>query len=395
MLNDSKIRQAKPAERQYKLTDSNGLYLLVKPNGTKLWRYKFAFAGKENTYSIGIYPEVTLSDARKARDEAKAMVKRGINPNLAKQQERVRQTSEHLNTFEVVANEWFTQKSKKISAGYVTQIESTLRLHITPALGKYPIATITSQQVLQLLNVLIKKDKLRMAILVRQIISMIFSHAIINLKAENDPTTALANLITIKSNDIEHAEPMSKQDIADLVNRLHTFKGMRTTAIALQMLLYTFVRTIELRRAEWADFRFDEALWIIPAEKMKRGRTHTVPLSNQVLSLLNELKTITGNGRYLFPNSRRPTDMMSATTVNRALEHIDMRYTGHDFRATASTYLNEFEFDDRYIEFQLAHLDKNSTRASYNHAHYLKQRTEMMQFWSDFIDETYAKYYPS
>ena len=159
MLNDSKIRQAKPAERQYKLTDSNGLYLLVKPNGTKLWRYKFAFAGKENTYSIGIYPEVTLSDARKARDEAKAMVKRGINPNLAKQQERVRQTSEHLNTFEVVANEWFTQKSKKISAGYVTQIERTLRLHITPALGKYPVATITSQQVLQLLNVLIKKDK--------------------------------------------------------------------------------------------------------------------------------------------------------------------------------------------------------------------------------------------
>ena len=128
---------------------------------------------------------------------------------------------------------------------------------------------------------------------------------------------------------------------------------------------------------------------------MKRGRTHTVPLSNQVLSLLNELKTITGNGRYLFPNSRRPTDMMSATTVNRALEHIDMRYTGHDFRATASTYLNEFEFDDRYIEFQLAHLDKNSTRASYNHAQYLKQRTEMMQFWSDFVDETYAKYYPS
>ena len=182
---------------------------------------------------------------------------------------------------------------------------------------------------------------------------------------------------------------MSREDIADFLKRLDAYGGNRTTAIALRLLLLTFVRTVEMRKAEWTDFNLDESEWRIPAEKMKMRRTHIVPLARNTVDLLRELQQITGAGRWLFPNNRRPRDVMSATTVNRALEHMGYAsgaVTGHDFRATASTRLHEMGFRSEFIELQLAHVERNRVKAAYNHADYLPERRQMVQAWADWLD---------
>lgn len=386
-LTDLKIRRSKPDAKAYKVADSGGLYIEVRPTGSKLWRYRYRIAGKENVFALGEYPDVSLSDARTARDEAKALVKQGIHPSHVRQAEKLNNIAEGANTFQAISEEYAEQKAKKWSVRYADQYRRAMEANVYPYIGKLPIKNVTSPHILEILRRMDKNGAPTYAIMVRQWCSSVFRYAASTMRADSDPAAALKGAITRP--DIEHARAMEAGEITQFWERLGKFGGNRTTGIAIELMLLTFVRTAEIRTAEWVDFDLDGALWKIPASKMKKSRVHLVPLSAQALRLLRELHTITGNGRWLFPNTRRPKDVMSATTVNRALEYMGYStgdVTGHDFRATASTNLYEMGYPEAHIEMQLAHVKKDKTAAAYNHAKYLAERTRMMQDWADWVE---------
>jgi integrase len=386
-LTDVKIRQAKAAGRALKLTDSNGLYLEVRPSGAKLWRYRYRIAGKENVFAIGAYPAVSLQQARQARDEARSLVKQGIHPAHARQAQIMHQTAANTTTFEAVAREWLDRNRDRWTAYYHRQATRCLEQNAFPRIGRMPIRHVTAAHILDVLRDMERRGAHTYAIQMRQWCSAVFRHAIVTLRADSDPAAALKG--AIQRPKINHSRPMSAEDLADFKRSLARYGGHRTTVIALWLLLYTFVRTVELRKAKWSEIDLDRREWRIPADRMKMRRTHIVPLARQSIALLNELCLITGACAWLFPNMRRPGDAMSATTINRALEHMGYPpgcWTGHDFRATASTRLHEMGFKPEVIERQLAHAETNRTRAAYNHAEYLDERREMMQSWADYLD---------
>jgi len=383
MLTDTKIRQTKPADKPQKLTNSNGLYLLINPNGSKLWRYRFRLGGKETVFAIGAYPTVNLAQARAARDAARELVKQGINPAHNRASMLAEQIADNRNTFSAIAEEFIASKQGK-SQTYINGIRRDFKTYVYPTIGNLPINTITPQQVMTCLDKCKSKGVIVTGINVRQRMSSVFMLAIRTLRAERDPTLAFKEYF--QRPPIQNAEALSKVEIGEFVRHLKAYNGSRTVVIAIWLLLYTASRTIEIRRAEWADFQLDEGLWTIPANKMKKRRPHTVPLSRQTCALLRELYTISGNGKLLFPNSRRPAEMMSAITINRALEYMGVQFSGHDFRATAATRLFEMDYPKEHIDAQLAHAPDNSTDAAYYHAKFIRQRQEMMQTWADFVD---------
>ena len=386
-LTDVKIRQARAADKLLKLTDSNGLYLEVKPNGSKLWRYRYRIAGKENLFAVGEYPAMSLQDARKARDDARELVKQGIHPSHARQSTIAGQLAKNADTFEAVAREWLERKREKWTPYYHKQATSCLEQNAFPKIGRLPIRNVTAHHLLEFLQTMEKRGAETYALQLRQWCSAIFRFAVVTLRADADPAAALKG--AIHRPQVNHSKPMSREQIGDFKARLTRYGGNRTTVVAMRLMLYTFVRTVELRKAHWDEFDLVGAEWKIPAERMKMRRLHLVPLSRQAVALLNELRRITGAGDWLFPNFRRPDDVMSATTINRALEHMGYSsglWTGHDFRATASTQLHEMGFRPDVIERQLAHVEENKTKKAYNHAEYMVERREMLQAWSDWID---------
>lgn len=391
-LTDIQIRKAKPAEKLYKLTDGHRLYLVVKPNGTKLWWFQYRLDSKQHTYSIGVYPEISLAGARAERDQARDLVAKGIHPTHARHAERGQNIASATNTFRVVADEWLSEKKPHVSDYYYKQIKSGLLDDIYPSIGQLPLSSVTTSHVLDILTRVKKRGASCVAINLRQWISQIFLYAIVTQRADTDPAAPLKGFITRP--EINHAQAMKPADIVEFMRRLSRFGGNRTTALAIRLMMLTFVRTNELRHAEWSEFDFERGIWSIPAAKMKMRRVHMVPLSTQALELLTELKRITGSGRYLFPNTRRPDTCMSGTTINRAIEYMGYQsatWTGHDWRATAQTQLLEMGFPEQHTEVQLAHAKKSKTQAAYNHAVYLPQRTEMMQSWADWLDKRLAE----
>lgn len=388
-LNDTRIRAAKPADKPYTLQDGSGLYLEVRPSGAKVWRYRFWLTSeKDGRYTIGEYPSVSLSDARRERERAREMVKQGVNPTFEKQTDKLRQATVRAETFEAVAREWIGKMKARWTPYYLTQVERGMAGDIFPCIGRLPMKTITAAHVLEILRRAERRGAEAVAINLRQWCSAVFRYAVATLRADFDPAAALRG--AVMRPQIEHAKPMTRDQIGDFLIRLGEFGGNRTTAIALRLVLLCFVRTVEIRKAEWSEIDVERAEWKIPAEKMKMRRPHIVPLPRQAVTALKELKGITGAGRWLFPNNRRPADVMSATTLNRALEYMGYdtgTVTAHDFRATASTRLHEMGFRPDVIERQLAHVERNKTKAAYNHAEYLSERREMMQAWANWIDQ--------
>lgn len=386
-LTDIKIRQAKAIDKTLKLADANGLYLEVKPGGAKLWRYRYRIAGKENLYAIGDYPTITLSEARKVRDEARELIKKGLHPAHARQNERLLKIAANNDTFKAIAEEWIEKKRRGWAPYYLKQIEHGMKADIYPRIGRLPIRAVTPADVLAILDRTSRRGAETVAINLRQWCSAVFRYAVATLRADNDPAAPLRGAIIRPP--VNHSKPLSREEIADFLKRLDGYGGNRTTAIALRLLLLTFVRTVEMRKAEWTEFNFDQSEWRIPPARMKMRRMHIVPLARSTVDLLRELQQITGAGRWLFPNTRRPHDVMSATTVNRALEYMGYAsgaVTGHDFRATASTRLHEMGFRSEFIELQLAHVERNRVKAAYNHADYLPERRQMVQAWADWLD---------
>ncbi len=389
MLTDLKVRQAKATGKTYKLTDGNGLYLEVMPMGAKHWRYKYRISKKENRFAIGNYPEVSLQDARIERDNARELVKKGIHPAHARQQKRAEKQTDNAVTFRLVAQEWLDRKREHWTPYYHKQASQCLEQNAYPHIGKLPIREVKSADLLNIMKTMEARGAETYALHLRQWCSSIFRYAIVTLRAEGDPAAALKGAIIRPK--VNHCRAMDRTDIRDFLRRLEGYGGNLTTVIILRLLMYLFVRTVELRKARWEEFDLDSAGWMIPAERMKMRRVHLVPLSTQAVELLTVLQGVTGAGVWLFPNFRRPTDCMSATTVNRALEHMGYPsgvWTGHDFRATASTRLHENGFSSVVIERQLAHVEGNKSKAAYNHAEYLAERRSMMQAWADWIDAT-------
>lgn len=397
-LTDTKVRNAKPSAKPHKLPDGQGLYLDVRPSGAKIWRYRYwIMPEKDGIYTIGEYPGVSLSDARREREWAREQVKQGINPTHAKEAERLRRLGEAANTFEAVAREWIEQNRAHWSAGYLDQVETYLGRDVFPKIGSLPIRMVTAAHLLGIIRAVEDRGAKSIAVLIRQWSGQIFRYAAATLRADSDPSAVLRG--AIKREPVRHNPPLSKDEIPRFLNLVGVYGGYRGTVIALKLMLYTFVRTVELRKAEWTEFDLGAAEWRVPADRMKMkkqmkvGESHIVPLSRQAVELLAELKTLSGGRQYLFPNLRTPKTCMTATTINKALERMGYagKFSGHGFRSTASTMLHELGWNEKAIERQLAHAERNKVKAAYNHAEYLAERREMMQAWSDWIDELARK----
>lgn len=392
-LTDIKVRSAKPAEKPYKLQDGQGLYLDVRPSGAKIWRYRYWLTPeKDGLFTIGDYPGVSLSEARKSREWAREQVKLGLNPTIVKQAEKARRIDEAAETFESVALEWIEHNRDHWSKRYCDQAEGYMKADVFPHIGTLPIRSVEAAHLLPILKRVEKRGASSIAKLIRQWSGQIFRYAVASGRAGGDPSTSLKG--ALKRRAVRHNPPLSKANIPVLLKKLDDYGGYITTRIAVRVMLHTWTRTQELRLGEWVEFDLDGAEWRIPAERMKMakhmlpGEVHIVPLSRQVVAMLRELHTITGGRKHLFPNLRSPNACMTGTTINRVLERLGFagEFSGHGFRSTASTFLHELGYDEKVIDRQLAHAERNKTKAAYNHAEYLPLRREMMQAWSDWID---------
>ena len=390
-LTDAKIRNAKPTDKPIKLTDAGGLYLDVRPTGTKLWRYRYRIAGKENLFAVGEYPALSLAEARTKRAEARELVKRGIHPSHERQATRLMTHSANANTFEAVGREWIEKKKPTWTPYYLRQVERFLASDVFPHVGPLPIRSVTAAHLLEIVRRIEGRGAETVALMVRQWSSAIFRYAVATLRADTDPAAALKG--AIHRPRTKHAKPLSRDQIADFMRAVDDYGGYRTTVIALRLMLLTFVRTKELRETPWTEIDLDRGEWRIRAQRMKMRQPHIVPLSRQTVVLLRELHTHTGGRDFLFPNYRNPNTCMTGTTLNRALERMGFNgrdsigFSAHGFRATASTILNEIGIRPDVIERQLAHADRNTVRAAYNQGEYLEERRAMMQQWADLLSE--------
>jgi integrase len=386
-LSDTKIRQAKPGPKAYKLADGGGLFVLVHPNGSRYWRLKYRSNGKERLFAIGVYPEISLAQARGEALEAKQLIRDGADPVLERRRRRS-EVGSGSATFQAIAEEWIATRSNEWAPTYREAVRSALAANLYPQIGCYPVRAITVPIMREALLLMERRGALAALRKVRMWASLVFRYAIATGRAEVDPAAPLRG--TFKAHKARNFAAITKaQEFGVLIAKVRAYDGSPVTRLAMLMLAYTFVRTGELRRAEWCEFDIEGALWRIPAERMKMGEEHLVPLSRQVVELLSELKPFTGHSRLLFPNERKPNAPMSENTILFALYRLGYhsRATGHGFRSSASTLLNELSFDPDVIERQLAHRERNKVRAAYHRADYISERRKIMQAWADRIDQ--------
>ncbi|QIZ47828.1 tyrosine-type recombinase/integrase [Dickeya zeae] len=386
LLTDIKIKKAKAQDKPYTLNDGNGLSLLIDSTGTKGWRFRYRFAGKPKLISFGTYDNVSLAEARKKRDEAKAMLANGINPSDARRAEKLSLQFSTENTFEAVAREWHASKLSTWSEGYAKEVIRYLEKEIFPFLGKRPIDQITPLELLAVLQKIEKRGALEQASKIRRRCGEVFRYAVVTGRARYNPAPDLASAMNKPQS--QHFPFLTESELPEFVAALNNYTGSKITKYATQLLMLTGVRTIELRAAKWDEFDLDNALWEIPKERMKKRRPHLVPLSTQAIAILKELKTLTGYYEFVFPGRNDTRKPISDATINKVIKNLGYhgRLTGHGFRHTMSTILHEHGFDSTWIEMQLAHVDKNSIRGAYNHAQYLEGRSRMLRWYSDFIN---------
>ena len=390
-LSDAQARNAKPRSKPYKIADGEGLFLLIMPSGSKYWRLKYFFAGKEKVLALGVYPEINLADARERRAQARKVLAAGNDPVEVKKEAKRVATLKSANAFEIVAREWFEKRKHEWAASSAKTMLARLEQHILPKLGQRPIADITAPEVLAMLRVVEERGTLETARRVMQIAGQVFMYAIATGRAERNPVPDLRG--ALKTPVTKHYSFLKAIELPLYLKNLDAYDGSLQTKLALRFLLLTFVRTTELRGTQWTEIDWDKAEWRIPAERMKMKELHIVPLSRQAVAVLRELEKHSGNRQYIFPNQHNPATFMSENTMLYALYRMGYhsRTTGHGFRSTASTILNEHDFRADVIERQLAHCERDTVRAAYNHAQYLPERRKMMQWWADYLDEVAAK----
>lgn len=396
-LSDAKIKTLKPKGKTYRILDADRLYIEVRPSGVKIWRFKFVLNGKESSMSFGEYPLVTLAEARTAREEARTKLAKGINPVEDRRREKESLKEAISNTYEAIASEFLIERFSSKSQRYQDQFKITHQVDINPVIGQKNIRDVTAADVLKILRNTIKRVKKESAgrftgeyaaLQSRKFIGAVSRYAIATLRADNDPTYAVRDVI--QRPDVKHAQALSKEDRSIVRSNINTYGGTQTVKNAGFILLYTMLRAVEIRRMQWSWVDFKERMITFPREAMKKNRAHTLPMSNQVVAVLKEQYQISGNDDLVFPapfKGSRNDGMIAKETLNSMLGYLGLKgVTTHDFRATASTLLNEKGYDENWIEAQLAHADTNKTRASYNHAKYMEDRRKMMQDWADIVD---------
>jgi integrase len=386
------IKSAKPKEKPYKIADEKGLYLLINPNGSKLWKFKYRFSGVEKKLSFGAFLDVNLAAAREARDEARRQLTNTIDPGILKNSVKRSNKIAAENSFEAVAREWHAKFTPKWSKSHGERILIRLEQNIFPWIGKRPVNEVSAAEILSALRRIENRGAVETAHRVSQICGQVFCYAIVIGKAERNPAADLRGaLAPVKQK--HHASIIDPIEIGKLLLAIRGYEGFFVTKCALQLAPLLFVRPGELRKAEWREFDFDRAEWHLPAEKMKIKQKHIVPLSTQTIAILKELHALTGDGQFLFPSIRSSQRPMSENTVLGALRRLGYtsdEMTGHGFRSMASTLLNEQGWNRDAIERQLAHTERNNIRAAYNYAEYLPDRRKMMQHWSDYLDTLIA-----
>jgi len=419
MLTDTRIRSAKKAAgKPYKLTDSKGLYLEVKPTGSKLWRYRYRIDGKENVFAAGEYvlapdgetPEqaearrsggrLTLAEARINREEWRGLVKRGIHPAHERNLGRIRQTHEGRSTFEAVLKDWITTRhwAESTKANRMSQIE----MHLLPVIGSLPVRQITPSHVLDVLKRAEQKETdirtrkqgsdtrivggSSVVLRLRQIISGVFDHAISTLRAETNPAAPIRGAFKVQKT--VHKTPLVSAQIGELMRALDDYSGHFQTGASVRLLWLTLARPSEMAGAQWEEFDLDAATWTIPAGRMKMGEEHVIPLPTQAVELLRRLHALSGHGSPVFPHRDRRKESMTYDAMNKAIKRLGLKFehTPHAARTTASTLLNGMGYRWDVIEQQLAHQDTNAIRRAYNRATYIAERRVMMQQWADLLD---------
>ena len=384
-LTNTAIRNAKPGERTARMYDEKGLYLEVAPSGGKWWRFKFRFQGKEKRLSLGVYPEVSLKDARDKRDELRALLRAGVDPSVVRKQAAMEEGS---GTFKAVALDWHRKFSANWSKGHAGRVMRRLEKHVFPVLGSRPIHELAAPDLLAVVRPIEARGTMDTAHRTLQSISQVFRYAVARGKVERDPTTDLRGALPpVRSS--HHPSITDPKQVAGLLRAIDGYEGEFVTRCALRIAPLVFVRPGELRKAEWREIDLDASEWRIPAARMKMSEAHIVPLARQAVAILQDLQPLTGGGRYLFPGLRTASRPMSENTVNAALRRLGYtrdEMTGHGFRSMASTILHEQGWPSDVIERQLAHAERNKVKAAYNFAEHLAERRKMMQAWADYLD---------
>jgi integrase len=391
-LTDTAIRNAKSRDREYKLSDSGGLYLLITPAGGKLWRLKFRVDGREKKLAIGAYPEIALSDARKRRDEARELVAIGKDPSREKQREKVRSLTQAENTFAGIATEFCAKRRRdgqKPWAASTALRNEYLLAQLSQMIGRLPISDIEPADVLAAIRKMESRGALESARRTLQVAGAVFRYAVATARLASDPTRDLRGALT--SPRVTHYGAITDASrVGELLRAIDGYEGHGITGLAMQIAPHVFVRPGELRHADWSEIDLETGLWTIPAEKTKMRKPHHVPLSRQSIELLRLVHAITGPTGYVFPSIRANSRPMSENTINaglRRLGYTSAEMTGHGFRAMASTLLNESgKWSPDAIERALAHGDSDKVRAAYHRGAHWKERLEMAHWWSDHLD---------
>ncbi len=382
------LKNAHPAEKPYKLSDGGGLHLLIQPNGSKLWRLKYRFLGKERMLSFGAYPLISLAEARAKRDEAKKLVLDGKDPSVQKKLDHIAAVTASKCTFGIVAAEYISNLEASGAAPQTVKKNRWLLEDLARPLANRPIADITPVELLDLLKRIEKSGRRETARRVRGIIGSVFRLAIVTLRANNDPTIALHGALLAPKTK-PRAAIIDERAFGGLLRSIDEFDGWPSIRAALQFSALTFARPGEVRGAKRSEINFEKALWRISPERTKMRRAHDVPLSRQAIAVLEDVWSLSDPGELIFPSLRTHTRSLSENAFNSALRRMGYtqdEMTAHGFRATASTILDENGFNPDVIEAALGHQEPNEIRRAYNRASYWKERVDMLQKWADMLD---------
>ncbi|NLA20165.1 tyrosine-type recombinase/integrase [Burkholderia cepacia] len=391
-LTDIQVRNAKAGAAPYKLTDGNGMFLLVQPNGAKYWRLSYRFLGKQKTLALGVYPAVTLATARKKRDEAREQIAAGIDPGEAKKHARRAAEIAAANSFEAVAREWFDSQRPGWSDGYAEKVLNSLEVDVFPKIGPRPIAEIDSPQMLSIVREVEARGVRETAKRILQRSRAVFQYGIMTGRCSRNPAADIdAQTVLKKGPGVQHMARVKATEIPQLMRDIDAYQGDLVTRLALRLMALTFVRTTEMIRAEWSEFDEAAAEWRVPPERMKMRDPHIVPLSRQALDVLAQLRALNGQHRFVF-YSVQGRSHISNNTMLYALYRMGYksRMTGHGFRGLAATALRELGFGRDVVERQMAHAERNQVTAAYVHAEYLPERRRMMQVWADHLEQLKA-----
>ncbi len=393
-LTATAVKQAKPREKPYKLSDEKGMFLLVNPNGSKYWRLKYRFGGKEKLLALGVFPDLSLAGARDKRDEARSQLANEIDPSVAKRVRKQAQKEEGGNSFKVIATEWFQTKMQNKAQGYQDRTWRGLKNDLFPALGHRPINQITAQELLAALRKVESRGAVDMAHRVKQSAGQVFRYGIVTGRCDRDPAADLKGALQ-PTNKKHFAAITDPKSVGKLLIAIDAYEGTPIVKTALKLSAILFQRPGEIRAMEWSEIDWEKKIWELPAEKMKMKQPHVVPLPKQAITLLKELKRSTGRGRYVLPSARgnhRPLSDNGVRVALRTMGYDNDTMTAHGFRAMARTLLDEeLGFRVDYIEHQLAHAVKDTNGRAYNRTTHLKEREKMMQQWANYLDDLKAQ----